>query len=307
MKSLPPLNALRAFEAAARHLSFSLAARELHVTPGAISQQIKGLEQYLDMPLFKRMNRMITLTEAGLTLQPELNRAFRLMQQGVEAIKIQQEQTPLMITAPPSFVAKWLIPRLTDFNQQHPDIDVRIDSSTRLVDFEQENIDVGIRFSLTDDPQLDSTHLMSLDVIPVCSPQLLSTQPGLVTPQDLKHQTLLHYDIGMRGQSWPDWEMWLKTMDIEGVDTAHGIYFNQPDMLIQAAIEGQGVALVATVFADTDIRNGRLVQPFDLKMPIHFSYYLVSSRINAHKKKVQAFKQWIVAQCAQIKPEQETE
>jgi len=299
MKSLPSLNALRAFEAAARHLSFSQGAQEMNVTPGAISQQIKTLESFLDISLFKRMNRSIALTEAGAMLLPELSRAFNLMQQAVANIQAYDEQIPLTITAPPSFIAKWLIPRLSEFSQLHPEIDVRIDSSTRLVDFEREDIDVGIRFSLADDPELDSTHLLSLEVIPVCSPSFLDKHPGLKTLHDLKKQTLLHYDMGLEGNTWPDWDMWFKTMGIEGVDTSHGIYFNQPDMLIQAAIEGQGIALVATIFAANDIQNGRLIQPFALSMPIHFSYYMVSSKLKAHNKKVQAFKAWILAQCAQ--------
>lgn len=286
------MNALRAYESAARHLSFSLAAQELNVTPGAISQQIKSLETYLDIRLFRRYNRQILLTEAGQLLLPRLTTAFRLMGEAVDALRNHEQSGQLTISAPPSFVSKWLIPRLANFNHDYPDIDVRIDSSSRLVDYAHEDIDVGIRFSAEEDNELDSTHLMSLQVIPVCNPRLLTQDKGLRQVADLKHQTLLHYDSPSQ-QTWPDWAMWLATMNIDDVDASHGIYFNQPDMLIQAAIEGQGVALVATIFAENDIRQGRLVQPFDLSMPIRFSYYLVTTRQKARRSKVQAFKQWI--------------
>jgi len=294
MKSLPPLNAVKAFEAAARHLSFTKAALELNVTPGAVSQQIKLLEDYLDVHLFKRLNRQIVLTEAGQIFLPKLNQAFRLITESVEAVHSQHQDEPLTISAPPSFVAKWLIPRLSLFNKVHPEIDVRIDSSTRLVDFEQENIDVAIRFSQHQDTSLVSTHLMSLEIIPVCSPALINAGKGLHQSADLKHQTLLHFESGRNEQNWPEWPMWLATMGIKDVDSTRGIYFNQKDMLIQAAIESQGVALVATIIAENDINQGRLVQPFALTMPIHFSYYLVTSAQKSRRPKVQAFKQWIV-------------
>ena len=296
MKSLPPLNSLRAFEASARHLSFSKAAQELNVTPGAISQQIKLLEDYLGTRLFKRLNRLIELTETGQIFLPRLTRAFNLLSEAVETVNYHRHDDPLTISAPPSFVAKWLIPRLSSFNQLHPEIDIRIDSTTRLVDFEHENIDVGIRFSQDKDTTLDSTHLMSLEVIPVCSPELIDSGKGLHAPADLKHQTLLHYEVGKAEQSWPDWTMWLATMQINNIDTSRGIYFNQPDMLIQAAIESQGIALVATIFAENDIRQGRLVRPFDLTMPIRFSYFLVTSKQKARRKNFQIFKKWIVEQ-----------
>ena len=294
MKSLPPLNAVKAFEAAARFLSFTKAAQELNVTPGAVSQQIKLLEDYLDVHLFKRLNRQIVLTEAGQIFLPKLNQAFRLISESVEAVNSHHQDEPLTISAPPSFVAKWLIPRLSQFNKVHPEIDVRIDSSTRLVDFDQENIDVAIRFSQHEDTSLVSTHLMSLEIIPVCSPSLINTGEGLYKPEDLKHQTLLHYESGRNEQNWPEWPMWLATMGIKDVDSTRGIYFNQKDMLTQAAIESQGVALVATIIAENDINQGRLVQPFSMTMPIHFSYYLVSSSQKSRRSKVQAFKQWIV-------------
>lgn len=298
MKRLPPLKALKAFEAAARQLSFSKAADELNVTPGAISQQIKALEQQLDTPLFERRNRQIILTEPGQLLFPKLSEAFKLIGEAVESIERQQQDEPLNITAPPSFVSKWLIPRLHLFNRQYPDINVRIDASTRLVDLERENLDIGIRFSQQEDLDLVSTHLMSLEIIPVCSPSLLESNPALTDPANLNQATLLHYENTQAELTWPDWNMWLATVGIENANTHRGIIFNQTDLMIQAALEGQGIALIATVYAKSDIEKGKLVQPFGESMPIEFSYYLVSSAHKARRQKVQLFKQWIIEQSA---------
>lgn len=298
MKKLPPLNALRTFESAARHLSFSKAASELNVTPGAISQQIKTLEQQLDTRLFERLNRQILLTDSGQLLLPQLTESFRLMSEAVETVEKQQHDEPLNITAPPSFVSKWLIPRLHLFNKKHPEINVRIDASTRLVDFERENIDIGIRFSQHENPDLVSSHLMSLKIIPVCSPALLEENPAIGNPSNLNQSTLLHYENSQAELTWPDWNMWLATVGIEGINTSRGIIFNQTDLMIQAALEGQGLALIATVYANNDIENGKLVQPFGQSMPIEFSYYLVSSPYKSRREKVRLFKQWMIEQSA---------
>lgn len=293
---LPPLNAMRAFECAARHMSFSLAAGELSVTPAAISQQIRLLEQVLNIQLFIRQNRHIELTEEGKLLAPLLTDAFQHLHSAIETLNLHQQEHPLTISAPHTFVAKWLIPRLDDFYRQHPQISVRIDASTRLVDFNQESIDVGIRFSLQQDPNLDSTRLMTLQVIPVCSPLYIQQHKTLQTPADIPYQTLLHYDNKSDEPSWPDWNMWLTTMGYPDISTRSGIYFAQPEMLIQAAIEGQGIALVANIFAEKDIQAGRLLQPFSMIMPIDFSYYLVTTASRAKLPRVIAFKEWLLQQ-----------
>lgn len=301
MRSLPPLNSLRAFESAARHLSFSKAASELNVTPGAVSQQIKLLEDFLSINLFHRKNRQILLTQSGQLLLPKLNEGFDLIAKAVHSIQSKDEDTPLTITAPPAFISKWLIPKLSSFNQQHPSIDVRIDSSKRLIDFDNEDVDVGIRFSQEKDTSLDSTHLLSFNIIAVCSPELLKQGHGLHNPSDLNHYTLLNYNGGNKENSWPDWEMWLSAMQINNIDQSHSIVFNQTEMMLQAAIEGQGVALSSTIFAENDIQAGRLVQPFKLSMPISFSYYLVTSTQKSKLKKVNTFKKWIIEQASREK------
>lgn len=293
MNRLPPLNSLRAFECTARYLSFSKAAQHLNVTPGAISQQVKQLEDFLNIRLFDRQNRTIALTRAGLIFYPQLSEGFKYLSNAVETLRIHDEDEPLTVTAPPSFVSKWLIPRLCDFNQKHPDINVRIDSSTRLVDFDQESIDLGIRFNMESDPILDSTFLMSLNAVAVCSPGLIVSENKCLELSALKNYTLLHFDDSQFAQDWPDWAMWLATAGIQDINPTKGMYFSQLDMLMEAAIEGQGIALITDVVADKDLKKGTLIKPFDISVPVNFSYFLVTSKAKALKKNVSVFKRWI--------------
>ena len=304
MIRLPPLNSLRAFESSGRLLSFSKAAAELNVTPGAISQQIRALEDFLGTPLFKRRNRLIVLTDEGQLCLPLVSEGFANLTEAVEAVRRHRSDEPLTITSAPSFVSKWLIPRLDKFKTRHPDIDVRIDASSRLVDFVHENIDVGIRFGTGDFPELESTHLFSFDLIPVCSPKIIKKGKELCDSCDLtdiQHYTLLHSEYDESDPSWPGWAMWLATAGIEGIDTSHGIYFNQSDMLLEAAIEGQGIGLVAAPLAANDIAAGRLVQPFETSLPVRLSYHFVTSKQKARNAKVIAFREWIFEESAYLR------
>ena len=247
---LPPLKSLQAFEAAGRHLSFTRAAAELNVTPGAISQQIRLLEDFLEVKLFRRMNRSIVLTDDGQLFLPQISEGFEQFSDAVARLGANRSGGPLTITSAPSFVSKWLIPRLARFKALHPGIDVRIDTSDRLVDFAHEDIDVGIRFGDGEYPELETIFLFSFDLIPVCSPELLQKAGGLNQITDLKNHTLLHSNYDELDPGWPDWAMWLAVVDAEQVDASHGIYFSQSDLLFQAALEGQGVALLANVMAE---------------------------------------------------------
>lgn len=294
MKSLPPLKSLRAFEAAGRLLSFTSAATELNVTPGAISQQIRSLEEFLQIKLFKRLNRAIVLTDAGQVFLPAVSDGFDRLVEAVQTLDRHSCDGPLTITSAPSFISRWLVPRLHKFKSRHPDIDVRIDASQRLVDFAREDIDVGIRFGTGDYPGLESVYLFCFDLIPVCSPQLLEQGGGLRQVSDLKNFTLLHSDYGYLDPGWPDWTMWLAVVEVEDVDTSHGIYFNQAELIIQAAIDGQGVALVGSVIAESDIAAGRLVQPFSARLPVKLNYHLVTTPQKASIPKVQAFREWLI-------------
>ncbi len=301
MKKLPPLKSLQAFETAGRHLSFSAAADELNVTPGAISQQIRQLEDHLQVKLFRRLNRQIVLTDAGQLLLPSIADGFRHFEKGVDLLRRQRREGPLTITSAPSFVSKWLIPRLGRFKQICPQVDVRIDTSERLVDFEREDIDVGIRFGDGVYPELEAIYLFSFDLIPVCSPKLLEQGGGLRQVSDLANYTLLHTNYDEIDPGFPDWSMWLKVVGAEEVDATHGIYFNQSDQMFQAALDGQGVALLANVMAEPEIEAGRLVQPFAQRLPVKLHYNLVTTPQKAKVPKVAAFRDWILRESAYLR------
>jgi LysR family glycine cleavage system transcriptional activator len=301
MATLPPLKSLRAFECAGRHLSFSKAAEELNVTTGAISQQIRGLEDFLEIKLFKRRNRSIVLTDSGQVFLPLLSEGFASITEAVDAVRRSQRDEPLTITAPPSFTSKWLIPRLCAFQRLYPDIDVRIDASSSLVDFVREDIDVGIRFGDGEYPELESIYLFSFDLIPVCSPELLTEGAGLKELSDIRHHTLLHSDDRDIDPSSPDWAMWLASAGVEDIDASRGIYFNQGEMIMEAALGGQGIALVGSVIAAGEIESGRLVQPFETRLPVRLSFHLVTTAQKARIAKVDVFRQWIVEESAYLR------
>ncbi|MFT6372840.1 MAG: LysR family glycine cleavage system transcriptional activator [Gammaproteobacteria bacterium] len=298
---LPPLNSLRAFEISGRRLSFSKAAAELNVTPGAISQQIRVLEEFLDVKLFKRRNRTIVLTDAGQLCLPLITDGFTSLSEAVKSVRQFNCDGPLTISSAPTFVSKWLIPRLCKFHDLHPDIDVRIDASTRLADFIYDDIDVGIRFGTGEFPGLESIYLFSFDLIPVCSPKLINQGKGLRQLSDIRHQTLLHSDLVEFDPSWPDWTMWLATANVTGVDPTRGIFFSQNDMMLEAALGGQGIALVSSVAAANDIEAGRLVQPFETRLPVRLSYHFVTSKQKSTNKKVVAFRQWLLDESAYLR------
>ena len=301
MALLPPLNSLRTFEAAGRHLSFRKAAEELNVTPGAISQQIRTLEEFLDIKLFKRLNRIIVLTDSGQLFLPLLSESFSNISEAVELVRKRPDDEPLTITSAPSFISKWLIPRLSKFQAKHPDIDVRIDASNRLVDFLREDIDVGIRFGTDEFADLNSVYLFSFDLIPVCSPDLFNNGKDLSSPDDLRHHTLLHGSYEDVDSSWPDWGMWLATAGVDDIDTTRGIFFNQPEMIIQAALDGQGVALVGSVMAAGEIAAGRLIQPFETRLPVRLCYHMVTTEQKARTEKVTALRTWILDESAYLR------
>jgi LysR family glycine cleavage system transcriptional activator len=301
MASLPPLNSLRAFEAVGRHLSFSKAASELNVTPGAISQQVRGLEDFLEIKLFKRRNRSIVLTDSGQIFLPLLSDSFSRIAEAVDSVRRSQGDEPLTITAAPSFTSKWLIPRLCKFQALHPEIDVRIDASSRLVDFVREDIDVGIRFGTGEIEGLDSNYLFSFDLIPVCSPDLKHEGKAVHDLSDIRHHTLLHSQDTDFDPSFPDWAMWLATAGVDDVDASRGIFFSQGEMVIEAAIEGQGIALCANVMVAGALESGRLVQPFETRLPVRLSFHLITTRQKSRDSKIGAFRQWILEESAYLR------
>jgi len=295
-RRLPPLNSIRAFEAVARHLSFSKAAEELNVTPGAVSQQVKVLESYLNLALFKRKNRMILLTDEAQICLPLLSEGLDKLLNGIDAIREQSNDKPLTITTPPALTSYWLLPRLSSFQKQFPDIDVRIDARNALADLVNEDIDVGIRFGTGQYPGLEADYLLSQSIIAVCSPDILQGKYQLQTPDDLKNFTLLHAqgDFFVADNTHIDWDMWCATVGVESMDTDHGLYYSQHNFLVEAAIRGQGVALVGDVIVRDELASGKLVKLFeDTDILLNFSFYLVYAKAKAQLKRVQIFRQWL--------------
>ena len=293
-----PLNALRAFEATARHMSFKQAAEELHVTPAALSYQIRTLEDLLDVKLFERMNRKIAMTDAGARLYPGTHDGFQRLTEAVAQATPDHDDGVLVISAGPAFSAKWLAPRLSRFLEQHPDIDPRISANLRISDFNNEQIDVAVRFGAGEYPDLDAIELMTEHVTPMCSPDLLSGDKPLREPQDLASLTLIHDDSLKPLPDAPDWRAWLEEADIRGIDSERGLRFNHADHALDAAIEGAGVVMGRTVLGSRDLRLGRLVRPFDLALPVGYSFYLVSPRTKTPRRNVTAFRSWVLQEIA---------
>ncbi|MDH3664084.1 MAG: transcriptional regulator GcvA, partial [Alphaproteobacteria bacterium] len=258
---LPSLNALRAFEAAARHLSFSRAAEELHVTKAAVSHQVKALEEDLGLPLFRRLNRALLLTPAGQTLFPAISEALGLMHAAVARLKRQDRTGELVLTMLDSFAAIWLVPRLSRFRHAHPEIDVRIATSDDSIDFAHTDVDLAIRYGAGHWPEVHAERLMTEEIFPVCAPSLLKSGPPLAKPADLVRHTLLH-DYGHE-----TWRRWLLAVGETGVDADRGPGYQHSNLVLQAAEQGDGVAMARSVLAAEALASGRLVKPFDLSLP----------------------------------------
>lgn len=291
-RRLPPLNALRAFECAARHLSFTKAADELHVTQAAISHQIKGLEDWLGMPLFRRLNRALVLTEAGESYLPAVKDALDTLSHATERLLRRDGSGALTISTMPSFAAKWLVMRLGRFQGRHPELEVRLHTTSQIVDFNQQDVDIAIRFGAGRWPGLRCERLLTEDIYPVCSPALLRGDRPLDKPEDLRHHTLLHDDYFIT------WGTWAEAAGLTGVDVTRGPRFDDSGLLLQAATEGAGVALARGVLVADDIAAGRLVRLFDVHLPGDYAYYVVAPPQHFSKPKVKAFRDWLFEEAA---------
>src|SRR5271167_65539 len=290
---LPPLSALRAFEAAARQMSFSKAADELHVTPAAISHQIHALEQDLGVGLFHRLNRSIALTASAQVLLPGLSEAFSGIQSSVRRLRAHNDTGSLTVTASPSFAAKWLVLRLHGFQERCPEVDVRISATDDVVDLSKGDFDIAIRYGTGHYPGLDVELLFTNEVFPACSPQLLAAGPPLHTPDDLRHHALIHDQAIERDPLVPTWPMWLKAAGVKDVPATAGLSFNNMSMALDAAIAGHGVVLAYSTIAAADIAAGRLVRLFSLALPDQFAYYIVTAPGALERPKVRAFRDWL--------------
>lgn len=297
MKRLPPLNALRVFEAAARHLSFTKAAEELHVTPGAVSQQIKALEDFLQTPVFRREKRSLLLTDEAQASLPVLREGFDKLSEAGKILAAKADTGRLTVSVAPSFASKWLVPRLDLFQEAHPDIDVWVSADMNVVDFAVEDVDLAIRYGAGRYQGLIVEHLMAEKIVPVCSPQLLTGDNPLKSPADLIHHTLLH-DSTDKDESCPTWPMWLKAAGVCHKQGGRGLKFNQSSLVIEAAVAGKGVALAKAALALADLEAGRLVIPFDLTTPTDFAYYIVHPPSKSSSPAVKAFKAWLLQEAA---------
>ncbi len=293
-RRLPPLNGLRAFEAAARHLSFKAAAGELSVTQAAVSHQVRGLEDWLGHKLFERRVRAVDLTTAGAELLPAVSAALDGMNAAVERLlRPEDDDGALTVSAIATFAAKWLVPRLADFQELHPEIDVRLTTSTNLVDFERDGVDVALRYGLGQWPGVRAERLLREDIFPVCSPALAEGDYPLRTPADLANHTLLHV-VQMRD----DWRVWLTAAGQTDIDPTRGPRFDLSLTAIQAAVDGMGVALGHSNLVEADLKAGRLVAPFTLNIPVEAAYYVVAPPTGWDTPKVKAFREWLAAETA---------
>ncbi len=288
---LPSLNGLRAFEAAARHLSFTNAASELNVTQTAISHQIRRLEQELGIRLFIRQNRALALTPEAKDYLPGVRAAFNDLRVATDRLLRKDDDHVLTVSTLASLAAKWLLPRLAAFQEAHPGIDVRITTSTALVDFRTGDVDAAIRYGRGHWPGLRADWLMADELFPVCSPALLAGNRPLRSPEDLRDHVLLHTS----NANSDDWRLWLTAAGLPtNLSTHPGVTFDLIFMTVQAAIDGIGVAMGRTSYVEADIAKGRLVVPFKITLPADAGFYLVSPEAGADSPKLRAFRQWLI-------------
>jgi LysR family transcriptional regulator, glycine cleavage system transcriptional activator len=287
---LPSLNGLRAFEAAARHMSFTRAAAELNVTQTAISHQIRRLEEQLGTKLFVRRNRALSLTREAREYLPSIRSAFEDLRQATARLRRPEREGVLTVSTTASLATKWLVSRVAAFQDAHPGIAVRISTSAHLVDFQREEVDVAVRYGRGHWPGLRAEWLMAERLFPVCSPALLAAKP-LREPTDLADHTLLHTSV-----SREDWQLWLTAAGLPlSIAARRGLTFDQGFMAVQAAVEGLGVALGRTRLVEADLAAGRLVAPFDIALPQDAGYYVVSPVATAESAKVALFRRWLIA------------
>lgn len=306
---LPPLSALRAFDAAARHLSFKHAAEELHVTPGAISQQIKALEDYLGKPLFQRLPRTVRLLPAGEAMLPKLREGFECLAAAVEATRALQQVERLHVNAPPSFASRWLIPRLVRFTERYPEIDLRLSSSPEnidqpaiqampSVDLRGDVSEISIRYGNGEYPGHRVTPIFQPMLVAACSPKLLAGEHPLRTPEDLRWHVLIHDDTASGQSGHPGWAEWMKAAGVEGIETRRGPRFSNT-LALEAAMDGLGVVLVLKPLIADAVDKGQLVIPFSTTIASRHGYHLVVAEALAERRSVLFFRDWLLTESVQ--------
>jgi len=289
---LPPLNALRAFEAGARHLSFTKAAEELHVTQAAVSHQVKALEEHLGYSLFKRLTRKLALTEEGRVLFPVVSEAFTRIAETADDLRDSGDSHTLTVSVTPAFGAKWLVYRLPKFWEKHPDIDLRVHHSIQVCNLRHDDVDIAVRFGAGKWEGVATEFLLRVDYTPMCSPALLEGAHPLKCPDDLRHHTLLHED------DYDGWTQWLAVAGVTDVNPRRGPVMDDWTVLTQTAIDGGGVALGKPSMLARDLAEGRLVAPFDITMLTDLGYHLVYLPGALEREKVRVFRDFLMEEIA---------
>lgn len=297
-RALLPLNALRVFDAAARHLSFKVAADELAVTPAAVSQQIRSLEDYLGVVLFKRHARSLALTQEARASLTALRAGFEHFEEAVKTLQAAQASDILTISVSPSFASKWLLPRIDGFYADKPGMEVRIQASNALVNFAEENVDMALRYGSGDYEDLRSEKLLDEHILAVCHPDLLQGDAAISSAADLAQHTLI-YDASQEADPGaPDWKTWLRNAGAGGISGARSLHFDVATLALEAAAAGKGVALVRRVLAEADLKAGKLVAPFDDQVSASFAYYMVAPQPQWRQSKIIAFADWLRGEAA---------
>jgi len=293
LRRLPVLNALKSFEAAARHESFTRAAEELNVTQGAVSHQVKALEQELGVKLFNRERQRLVITESGRQYLAVVRDAFDRIAIGTERLMQRQSSGALTLSTSPDFAAKWLVHRLGRFSTAHPEIDLTVSASMHHVDFAREEVDLAVRHGDGTWPGLHLERLSAEQLFPVCSPKLVTGKQRLRSPADVLKFPILHLDNSK------DWARWLEAAGVAGADQVRGPVLNRASMLIDAAVDGQGIALARTTLAAWDLLGGRLVRPFAAALRLSKSYWIVCPKATAMLPKVKQAREWLLAEAAE--------
>jgi LysR family glycine cleavage system transcriptional activator len=291
-RSLPPLNALRSFDAAARHQSFTRAAVELCVTQGAVSHSVKALETELGLQLFKRERNGLVITEAGRDYLAVVRDVFERLELGTDRLLQRQRSGTITVSTSPDFAAKWLVSRLGRFAEAYPEIELKLAALMHRVDFAREDVDLAIRHGDGQWPELDAVNLSAEELFPVCSPSLMTNRGGLHEPEDVLRFPLLHLDDRY------DWSRWLEAAGHSGEGLLHGPILNHASMLIDAAIDGQGIALARTMLAASDLIAGRLVRPFQAAIPLRNTYWIVCPKATRALPKIAAFREFLLEEVA---------
>ena len=288
MPDLPPLDALRVFEAAARRLSFAAAAEELHLTASAVSHRIKSLEGQLGLVLFERLTRKVRLTPAGRAYAAAVADAIAILREATRRLAVEANR-PLTVSVTPMFGARWLLPRLARFEAAHPGITVRLISTTRFADFVTDGVDCAVRFGAGTWNGLTAHYLMTFNYVPVCAPALVR-QGRIKVPDDLARHTLLH------SESTSDaWRMWLLAAGATKVDSASGQVLSDMTAVIQAAIDGIGIAISDRKFIARELKERRLVTPFPIDMPSGGAFYFVFPEGRADDRRIATFRDWVLS------------